>query len=118
VRHRRVILIVGLFLVFLGAPVGAARITNEPTGFNGYTWGASVAQLPGLTHVVDPKIGNPLPYVDVYEKPGEVLTLNGVTFSSVLYRFYKHQLGGIQLTYVGRENREKLIQWIGTARVR
>ena len=90
----------------------AARITNEPTGFNGYTWGASVAQLPGLTQVADPKIGNPLPHVDVYEKPGEVLTLNGVTFTRVLYRFYKHQMGGIQLAYEGRENREKLIRWI------
>ena len=94
------------------APVEAARITNEPTGFNGYTWGTPLAQLSGLTLVADPKIAEPLPGVEVYEKPGEVLTLNGVTFTQVLYRFYKGQLGGIQLTYEGKENREKLIQWI------
>jgi hypothetical protein len=90
----------------------AARITKEPTGFNGYTWGTPLVQVAGLTRVTDPKIAEPLPGVEVYEKPGEVLTLNGVMFTRVLYRFYKSQLGGIQLTYEGKENRDKLIQWI------
>src|SRR5437867_5429435 len=98
-----------------GVPQGlaeAARITKEPTGFNGYTWGTPLVQVAGLTRVTDPKIAEPLPGVEVYEKPGEVLTLNGVTFTRVIYRFYKSQLGGIQLTYEGKENRDKLIQWI------
>ena len=90
----------------------AAQITNEPTGFNGYTWGVPLEQVSGLTRVRDPKIADPLPGVEVYEKPDEALTLNGVTFTRALYRFYKSQLGGIELAYEGKENREKLIHWI------
>jgi hypothetical protein len=104
---------VGLLLGGLALGLAeAARITNEPTGFNGYVWGTPLAQVAGLTRVADPKLANPLPGVEVYEKPGEVLALNGVTFTRVLYRFYKSQLGGIELIYEGKENREKLIQWI------
>ncbi len=32
----------------------AARITKEPTGFNGYTWGTPLVQVAGLTRVTDP----------------------------------------------------------------
>jgi len=94
------------------APAGAARITNEPKDFNGYTWGATSSQYPALQRVTDPVLGHPLPLVEVYEKPGEVLTLNGVTFTKVHYRFLRDRLGNIQLWYEGKENREKLMQWI------
>lgn len=97
---------------FWGEPAGAARIKNEPKDFNGYTWGATSSQYPSLQRVTDPVLGNPLPFVEVYEKPGEVLTLNGVTFTRVYYRFFKDRLGNIQLWYEGKENREKLMQWI------
>jgi hypothetical protein len=50
--------------------------------------------------------------VEVYENPGETLTLNGVMFTRVYYRFLKGQLGSIEFRYEGRENREKLRQWI------
>ena len=93
-------------------PALAAVITNEPKGFNGYTWGARIAEYPSLKLAMDPAIAHPLPDVDVYENPGEVLTLNGVTFGKIYYRFYKDRLGGMQLTFEGRENREKLRQWI------
>jgi hypothetical protein len=93
-------------------PALAAIITNEPAGFNGYTWGARSAEYPSLRLVTDPAVAHPLPDVDVYENPGEVLTLNGVTFGKIHYRFYKDRLGGIQLTFEGRENREKLRQLI------
>src|SRR2546428_10898788 len=104
---------VGLLLGGLAQGLAeAARITKEPSGFNGYTWGTPLVQVAGLTRVKDPKIAEPLPGVEVYEKPGEVLTVNGVTFTRLLYRFYKSQLGGILFTYDWKENREKLIQWI------
>lgn len=96
----------------LEAPAGAARITNEPDGFNGYTWGSTAGQYPSLRLATDPILRNPLPSVIVYENPGEVLTLNGVTFTKVYYRFHKDRLGNIQLLYEGKESRQKLIQWI------
>ena len=111
--HSLSAIVLGLLLVgLMSAPADAARITNEPAGFNGYTWGTSLDQVSGLTRVKDPKLAEPLPGVEVYEKPGEALTLNGVTLTRVLYRFYKNRLGGVQLAYEGKENREKLIQWI------
>ncbi len=101
-----------LLLALWTAPTGAARITNEPNGFSGYTWGAASTQYPSLRLVTDPLIADPLPGVEVYENPGEALTLNGVTFTRVYYRFLKGQLGSIEFKYAGRENREKLRQWI------
>jgi hypothetical protein len=104
-----------LTLLLLGLwmePILAAVIMNEPAGFNGYNWGARIAEYPSLKLVMDPAVAHPLPDVVVYENPGEVLVLNGVTFGKIYYRFYKHQLGGVQLTFEGRENREKLRQWI------
>jgi hypothetical protein len=102
-----------LLLLGLGMELAqAAVITNEPKGFNGYTWGARISEYPSLKLMSDSAIAHPLPYVDAYEKPGETLTLNGVTLGKIQYRFYKDQLGGILLSYEGRENREKLRQWI------
>lgn len=104
-----------LRLLLLGLwmdPALAAVITNEPTEFNGYTWGARSTEYPSLRLVTDPTVAHPLPDVDVYENPGEVLILNGVTFGKIHYRFYKDRLGGIQLTFEGWENREKLRQLI------
>ena len=73
-----------LLLALWTAPTGAARITNEPNGFSGYTWGAASTQYPSLRLVTDPLIADPLPGVEVYENPGEALTLNGVTFTRVI----------------------------------
>ena len=94
------------------APAGAARITNEPDGFNGYTWGSPSSRYASLKPVTDPRLANPSPLVMVYENPGEALTLNGVAFTKVYYRFHKDRLGNIQLWYEGKDNRQKLIQWI------
>jgi len=101
-----------LLIGFWMEPALAAVITNEPKGFNDYTWGARSAEYPSLKLAKDPAVAHPLPDMDVYENPGEVLTLNGVTLGQVYYRFYKGRLGGIQITFEGRENREKLRQWI------
>jgi hypothetical protein len=112
-KFLHVVLALGLLLLREGLePALAGKITNEPQGFNGYTWGARIAEYPSLKLAKDSAVAHPLPNVDVYENPGEVLTLNGVTISKVLYRFYKNQLGSVQLAYEGKENREKLIQWV------
>lgn len=97
---------------FGGAPAGAARITNEPDGFNGYTWGSPSGRYPSLKPVTDPILGNPSPFITVYENSNEVLTLNGVPVTKVYYRFHKDRLGNIQLLFNGKDNRQKLIQWI------
>jgi hypothetical protein len=104
-----------LMLLLLGLWVElalAAVITNEPAGFNGYAWGARISEHPSLKLMSDPALAHPLPGVDVYENPSATLTLNGVTFTKIQYRFYKDQLGAIHLTYEGRENRNKLLHWI------
>jgi hypothetical protein len=111
--RRCVVLALGLWL--LGEGLGTAlagTITKEPQGFNGYTWGSRSTDYPALKLLSDQTAANPLPFVEVYEKPGEVLTLSGVTFTKVYYRFYKGQLGNIQLWYEGRENREQLLKWV------
>lgn len=48
----------------------------------------------------------------MYERPGEVVTLNGVALNPVRYRFVNGQLESIVLSYEGRENRDKLLQWV------
>ena len=101
-----------LLLALWMNPARGAVITNEPTGFNGYTWGTRISEYPSLKLMADPAIAHPLPGVDVYEIPGETLALNGVTLGKIQYRFYKGQLGAVLLSYEGRENREKLRQWI------
>jgi len=90
----------------------AARITIEPEGFNGYTWGSPTTDYPALQPVTNPAVAQPLPFVEVFENPGEALTLNGVQVSPVYYRFYKGRLGNIQVAFEGRANREKLLKWI------
>jgi len=108
-------LLIALSLALLGPwnePTSAGQITNEPVGFNGYTWGASPSQYPSLKRVANPAIADQFPNVEVCENPNEALTVNGVTVTKVYYRFYKGQLGNIQLLYEGRENREKLLKWI------
>src|SRR3989442_7600248 len=70
-----------LLLALWTAPAGAARITNEPGGFNGYTWGAASTQYPSFRLGTVSFIAKPLPFVEGYEKPGGGLhpTCGGVT---------------------------------------
>jgi hypothetical protein len=93
-------------------PVGAARITDDPNGFNGYTWGAAMAAFPSLKLVKDLGSTDFVSSAGVYEIPGEALALNGVPLSQIHYRFIDGQLESIQLRYAGRENRDKLMRWV------
>src|SRR2546426_9344001 len=64
-----------LLLALWTAPTGAARITNEPNGFNGYTWGAASTQYPSLRLLTGPLISHPLPCGERSEKPAGALNL-------------------------------------------
>jgi hypothetical protein len=102
-----VILISGLIV----GSANAARITHEPDGFNGYKWGDATTQYRALTQAKDPHVANQLPNVEVYESP-EPMVINGVTPNKVYLRFFKGQLGSVELRYQGRENRERLREWL------
>ena len=90
----------------------AVRITNEPNGFNEYTWGSPLSGFPALQQIRELGQAQGGERISVYEKPGEVVTLNGVTLNSIRYRFVDGQLESIVLSYQGRESRDKLLQWV------
>ena len=50
--------------------------------------------------------------VTVYEDPDEVLILDSVPLKQVRYRFADGLLESVQLTYEGRENRDRLLSWV------
>jgi hypothetical protein len=94
------------------APAGAAKIPDDPGGFNGYTWGTPLAKFPGFKLIKD--LGS-TDFVDnngIYENPGETLRLNEVPLATIRYRFVENQLESIELRYTGRENRDKLARWL------
>src|SRR5438445_13096951 len=59
----------------------AVRITNEPNGFNEYTWGAPLASFPALQQTRELGRAEGGERIDGSEKPGEVPPLNGATFN-------------------------------------
>jgi len=93
-------------------PAHAVRITDEPNGFNEYAWGSPLASFPALQQARELGKAEGGERIVVYEKPGEVVTLNGVPLSAVRYRFVDGELESIVLSYEGRESREKLMQWV------
>jgi len=99
-------------IVLAGDLAHAVRITNEPNGFNEYTWGAPLTSFPALQQTRELGKAESGERIIVYENPGEVLTLNGVTLNRIRYRFVDGQLESIALSYEGRESRDKLLQWV------
>lgn len=96
----------------LGAPdAGAAQIHGEQNVFYGYVMQSPLSQYPSLK-VLKIWSAEFVKEVGEYENPGEVLTVTGVTFLRVRYRFADQRLESIQLVYEGRDNREKLVQWL------
>src|SRR2546427_9395166 len=65
-------------IILASDPAHAVRITNEPNGFNEYTWGSPLASFPALQQTRELGKAESGERINVYEKPGEVLTLNGV----------------------------------------
>lgn len=93
------------------APAWAAGIKDDRNAFNGYVMQAPLSQYPAMK-VLKTWSAEFVKEVGTYENPGEVLTVNGVTFLKVRYRFADQRLESIMLVYEGRDNREKLRQWL------
>ena len=104
-----------LFILAVGlpiAPAGSAKIPEDSGGFNGYTWGAPLDKFTGFKLIQDLGSTDFVKNIGVYENPGETLTLNGVPFNTIRYRFVENQLESISLRYTGRDNRDKLVRWL------
>jgi hypothetical protein len=87
------------------------QVSDTVDSFNGYTLEtpvSSYASLNLLKHYSTDFVQN----VSVYEIPGEVLTLEVVPIKTVRYRFADGLLESVQLTYAGRENRDRLLGWV------
>jgi len=93
-------------------PAWAVEISDKFNGFNGYTLESPVTNYPAMK-LLETWSADYVKEVGVYVNPGEVLTLNGVTFTRIHYRFADGRLESIQLRYEGeRDQRDKLLQWL------
>jgi hypothetical protein len=90
---------------------GAAQIQDDQNAFNGYVMQAPLSQYPSLK-VLKTWSAEFTKEVGLYENPGEMLTVNGVSLQRVRYRFADQQLESILLVYEGRDNRDKLLRWL------
>jgi len=112
-KDLRVLLVLSLLAIGLSVvPVGAAKIPDDPGGFNGYAWGTPLAKFPAFKLIKDLGSTDFVKDVGVYENPGETLTLNEVSLATINYRFVENQLESVSLRYTGRENRDKLMRWL------
>jgi len=99
-------------VLVIGIAAEAARIKDEPSGFNGHSCGAPLAQYQSFKLVEDRGESDFAGSVKVYENPGESLTLDQVPFIKIHYRFVGDQLESMQYIFEGKENRDKLLRWI------
>ena len=112
-KDLRVLLVLSLLAIGLSVvPVGAAKIPDDPNGFNGYIWGTPLAKFPAFKLIKNLGSTDFVKDIGVYENPGETLTLNEVSLATIRYRFVENQLESISLRYTGRENRDKLVRWL------
>jgi hypothetical protein len=108
--RRNVLLVVGVVVLWAGE-VPAQQLAGSIPSFNGYILGSPVSGV-GSLNVVEHYSTEFVQDVTVYEKPGEQLILDEVPVKTVRFRCANGLLESIQLTYEGRENREKLLRWI------
>jgi hypothetical protein len=101
-----------LMAIVLPGQLSAARIKNDPNGFNEYRWGSLLSQYSSFKLVKELGSTDFVSTAGVYQKPGETLTLNGVPITQVRYRFIDELLESVQLHYEGRENRDQLLHWL------
>jgi hypothetical protein len=103
----------GLVAMALSGDPQAAALDAGRNSFNGYQLETPVTSYSPLTQV-----GNFttefVREVTVYENPDEVLLLDAVPLKKVRYRFADGLLESVQLTYEGRENRDRLLNWVET----
>jgi hypothetical protein len=109
-KRLRTVLSFGAVCLCTGIAEGG-QVSDTVDSFNGYTLEtpvSSYASLNLLQHYSTDFVQN----VSIYEKPGEVLTLEVVPIKTVRYRFADGLLESVQLTYAGRENRDRLLGWV------
>ena len=108
-RHR-VWLVLPLVALCAGQPQ-AEEVEVAVNSFNGYILESPASEFESL-NAVEHYSTEFVQDVTVYEKRDELLTLDAVPLKTVRYRFANGLLESIQLTYAGRDNREKLLGWI------
>jgi len=89
----------------------AGQLDGDGNSFNGYTLETPASSYESL-NLVEHYSTDFVENVTVYENPGEVLTLEVVPIKTVRYRFADGLLESVQLTYKGRENRDRLLGWV------
>jgi hypothetical protein len=89
----------------------AGSLGSNVNAFKGYIMEAPISQYPFLKLI---KVASTdlVQELGLYENPEENIVLNNVSFRKVRYRFADQRLESVQLVYEGRENRERLMQWI------
>ena len=112
VMAKGICLLLGVAITVLSAaPAYAVRISGELNEFGGYRMEAPLSAYPHLRQV---KTWNTdfVQEVGLYENPQEVPTIDGVVFNAAQYRFADSKLESINLSFEGRENRDRLLRWI------
>ena len=106
----KVWLVLPLVALYAGQ-LQAEEVEVAVNSFNGYILESPASEFESL-NAVEHYSTEFVQDVTVYEKLGELLTLDTVPLKTVRYRCTNGLLESIQLTYEGRENREKLLSWI------
>jgi hypothetical protein len=104
------VLLFGAVCLCTGIAKGG-QVSDTVDSFNGYTLETPVSSYASL-NLIKQYSTDFVQDVTVYEKPGEVLTLEVVPIKTVRYRFADGLLESVQLTYAGRENRDRLLGWV------
>lgn len=104
-----VVLAVLLDLGLSVKPTTAVLIHDEPSGFRGNHWGAAPADYAALRFARNLGTTTSGKQVDLYDRSTVGVSLNGVSFMGIRYRFLDNQLESVQLSYEGRENRDRLL---------
>jgi hypothetical protein len=109
-RLSLILIVFFLCATFTSRPASAVLIHDEPSGFRGNHWGDSPLSGLPLRFVMGLGATASLKQVDLYDRSTVGITLNGVSFSRIRYRFLDNQLESVQLSYAGLANRAKLLQ--------
>lgn len=91
-------------------PADAAMMHDESSGFRGNLWGAAPHDCPSLSFVTTLGLTDSKKKVDLYDRSTVGIILNGVSFSRIRYRFLDNKLESVQLSYEGRDSRDRLLQ--------
>jgi hypothetical protein len=101
------------FLLALGLsvkPTAAVLIHDEPSGFRGNHWGDAPENCAAVRFVKGLGLTQSGKQVDLYDRSPVGITLNGVSFTRIHYRFLDNRLESVQLSYEGREGYHRLRQ--------